>query len=98
MRCLLMLCRPFDSSVYFGVNEIFLRRDWAGVSIGIGAIRIIRVVEIQDHCASLGFSDVHESARTVCAHPCSFIHKRKKEMVLIFFHGHQPFALVEEQL
>ena len=92
-----MLCRPFDSSVYFGVNEIFLRCDGTGITVCIGAIGIIGIVKVQYHRVSFRLGDVHEPAGAVGTQPRSFIHKRKEEVVLIFFHGHQPFALVEEQ-
>ena len=70
--------RSLDARVYFNVDIVFLRGDGTRVPVGIGAIWVVGIVEIQDHGASFGFGDVHESARAVGAHPRSFIHERKE--------------------
>ena len=70
--------RSPDSRVYFNVDVVFLRSNGTRVPVGIGAIRVVGIIEIQDHGVSLGFGDVHESARAIGAHPRSFIHERKE--------------------
>ena len=70
--------RSLDSRIDLNIDVVFLRGDGTRVPAGVGTIRVVGIVEIQDHGASLGLGDVHESARAVGADPRSFIHERKE--------------------
>ena len=83
--------------VQFNVDKVFLRCDGTGITVCIGAIGIIGIVKVQYHRVSFRLGDVHEPAGAVGAYSRCFVHERKEQVVLVFFHCHQSLALVEKE-
>jgi hypothetical protein len=62
---------------------VFLRWNGAGVFIGIGAIRIIRLVKVQYQLIARRDAQVNEPATSIGFIPIGQVFERKEQVVLI---------------
>jgi hypothetical protein len=64
------------------VQEVLVRRDWTGISGTVGAIGILRLVEIDAHVVAIGYLHINEAPPSVCGVPRSEVFEGEQQRPL----------------